>query len=637
MDVATLVKNITSAFDDASALVKRIQEQKEKEKDENAPSEPIDDLLDSVSLGPKVVRGYYEHDAKRFGSAYTAGDAIARGQLKDALINLQMTVLSGLQSVILNGKAIEYDAIQAASDDCRINVGVCLGQLSQRISQAAKGLNGPGRLHTYDNLPMRSNTGSTQSSGHTKFTPMTPPESDTEFLSDRGTSMSEPSKYTARAPDLDVMDGMHRTSYSGLYTSSMATSFRQHNSSSGTLPKFVESPHSPRFRDSSLSTASGGSYPIAFHAPPYHDGAGQNVTPGDNASWGYFRNPSPRSQQSDPSRSSPHNTVNISPQQRPLQPEPVRPTRDYEYDISATLGKRETSNLVPIARKPIASPTSPAFPNATSIHQLSIPEEEEKIFYHPPPGSPYSQSRPSSSPVSQGPSSYSNLPRYQSVTTAVPTRRDTTSSSSSGPATLPTDKNLLGFCKGAFRLQAGMEKKAFVVANRPLGYSSMVQYWKCDKCYFEGPCTTLIRPGSKKPEKIFDPVIRSYGGIRYRWAFLAKSHVPLKSVADGKTDGTYGGFCCVFCTAEGTQRKWNLLPATFSADKSSIRSSSSGASSSAGTAVFGNIHGFMDHLEIHRQPEYAPGQEMQGRMKVIMGRAATRGEEFDINFLPLDE
>src|SRR2546423_632386 len=57
--------------------------------------------------------------------------------MKDVLITLQITVLSSLQGMWIDGSALDYEALQSASDDSRVNAVVCLGQLSQRISAAA--------------------------------------------------------------------------------------------------------------------------------------------------------------------------------------------------------------------------------------------------------------------------------------------------------------------------------------------------------------------------------------------------------------------------------------------------------------------------------------------------------------------
>ena len=139
-----------------------------------------------------------------------------------------------------------------------------------------------------------------------------------------------------------------------------------------------------------------------------------------------------------------------------------------------------------------------------------------------------------------------------------------------------------------------------------------------------------ILPSAKKgkADKCFDPKIRvSEGGIRYRWAFLAKSHVFSKSAPEGPTarDGSFGAFGCIFCCAEGKGRGWEI---------SGMATPGSGGAL-GGAPIFGNIGSFMEHLEMHRKPEGTPGVEMQGRVKCIVGRVAEPTEEFDLNLPPL--
>ena len=133
----TLIKVVIAAFDDASKLVVRIRDQR-KVSDRALPEEPTRDLLDSLALGPVIVRGAFEHDLKRFGEPYACGDIQARESMKDVLINLQMSLIISLRSSGMDDVDLDFDALQTASDDCRVNAGVCLGQLSQRLSDAAK-------------------------------------------------------------------------------------------------------------------------------------------------------------------------------------------------------------------------------------------------------------------------------------------------------------------------------------------------------------------------------------------------------------------------------------------------------------------------------------------------------------------
>jgi hypothetical protein len=145
-----------------------------------------------------------------------------------------------------------------------------------------------------------------------------------------------------------------------------------------------------------------------------------------------------------------------------------------------------------------------------------------------------------------------------------------TTSSLTSPLILPTDKNILGFCKGAIRLFAGLENKAFAINNRPVGISGVIlPYWKCQKCPFEGLCILNWPLGQKrsKAKITYDLQVRKCagGGVLYRWAFLAKCHVSIRSAAELGTPeqrhgdyGTFGTFGCIFCACEAQRRGWAL-------------------------------------------------------------------------------
>ncbi|KAJ4516337.1 hypothetical protein HRR83_001666 [Exophiala dermatitidis] len=271
------------------------------------------------------------------------------------------------------------------------------------------------------------------------------------------------------------------------------------------------------------------------------------------------------------------------------------------------------------------------------------------------------------------------------------------------PLTLPTDKDLLGFCKGAFRLQAGMERKAFGLANRPSGLSGMITYWKCEKCNFEGPApvrtanavsgtasgetragtgtgeTKKSKQKSKqkpKVERIFDPKIRvsEGGGVRYKWAFLARCHVAVKAVAmpvpqastvltttTATTSGgggggrspndIFGSFGCIFCCAEGRSRGWlenNLNNREGEGVLGGGGGGGGGSTTSAtpsSTPIFGNVSSFMHHLEtvhVNRGPDGWPCAEMVGRFRVVFGdgyndrdtEGSSGGGDWEVKFVP---
>ena len=367
----------------------------------------------------------------------------------------------------------------------------------------------------------------------------------------------------------------------------------------------------------------------------------------------------------------PRRTLSPQPQVPPSQPSPQvqramqsgQSCRQYNADRSPQFtteaSSQSHSDTQLLTSSIIPSPTSPTvfsqslYPDTLQRHIIQSPQRLQQF------ASKSSQSLLIAQREVQFPTQAVKAPSITLSATHIPQNM---------PLTLPTDKNTHPFCKGAFRLFLGLTKKAFIPANRPVGMSSLIPYWRCDKCLFEGPMREAPGPVDKKgrpgkPEKIFDPTTRECGpistavigpdgrgegsgGVRYKWIFLAKCHVPLKNVPD-KSDGSVGGYACIFCCAEGSARGWttsaggSLGPGMNGPglnDTASTVSGKSRHSSNAATGsnpVFANLPLFMDHLQMHRREENWPCPEMLGRMKCIVGRIADGNEEWEVNFLPL--
>ncbi|RMZ92730.1 hypothetical protein DV736_g11, partial [Chaetothyriales sp. CBS 134916] len=132
-----LIPLVTAAFEEASKLVVRIHDQRVNT-DRALADEPTRDLLESLALGPTLVKGQFNYEHRRWAEPYAVGDIQAREQMKDVLIALQMTVVIVLRTVYMDEIDVDFNALQTASDDCRVNASVCLGQLSQRLSDQAK-------------------------------------------------------------------------------------------------------------------------------------------------------------------------------------------------------------------------------------------------------------------------------------------------------------------------------------------------------------------------------------------------------------------------------------------------------------------------------------------------------------------
>jgi hypothetical protein len=316
------------------------------------------------------------------------------------------------------------------------------------------------------------------------------------------------------------------------------------------------------------------------------------------------------------------------------QPTPLSPQlREREPSLASGFHPTERTSSLAVSKPPpvplSAPPSIPPPPDRVARSSVSapIPVTSDR------PARSYSTS--TSSSVIPAPSVGLRSPNSMSPTTVNPgpafglgfpqPNPPPPQPQSHGPFTLvlPSENNLHGFCKGAVKLQVNpnLPKKAFSAANRPAGLTGTIPFFQCSKCSFEGPAVMAVNLGSKKSkaEKTFDSRVRvAENGIRYRWVFLAKSHVQCKSMPEGPTarDGSFGAFGCIFCCAEGASRGWSTL-------------------GRGGTApTFGNIGSFMEHLQMHLNEEATPSAQMQARTKCIVGRVAEATEDFEINLPP---
>ncbi|KAL8672132.1 MAG: hypothetical protein Q9168_003406 [Polycauliona sp. 1 TL-2023] len=179
---------------------------------------------------------------------------------------------------------------------------------------------------------------------------------------------------------------------------------------------------------------------------------------------------------------------------------------------------------------------------------------------------------------------------------------------------LPSEaNNYSGFCKGAWRLQIGDDKKALQERQRPGSMYNAVRFWQCKHCKFEG---RLIQKPDKKKTKDYDQQVMVAEGIQFRWLFLFKCHVECKDDAnpnpnpDNPLSTSFANanpnnplrarFGCMFCCAEGR-----------------------------GTPVFKGAQALMEHSQEHRIR--LPAGEVLYRMNAYVGEEAPTGADFDIN------
>lgn len=637
----------------------RIREQR-KNTDSALPDQPTQDLLDSLALGPIIVRGHFDHDFKRFGEQFACGDAQARENMKDVLINLQMTLIIALRSSGMDLTDLDFDALQSASDDCRVNAGVCLGQLSQRLSDSAKA---QAMYPIYANAPLPplpslaySSSRSTHSSGYgprtpsdnvsDRFTtlsmstasttrrstgksrkrttgsigsdsqspppvkqPVQPPvpriatdnfgrlpaQNDADQDMAEALSMRRPSSHTLSPEDSELLsadadDGppprnparspptqeVQRESY-------ISSGPHSQTSSPPNISRVPSSHQKEIHRDrygpedfTPVATTRSMAFPTSTEmyrvehdeepAPASYSARAretnhstlehiqylqQNSRP-PRTNVNLFPTPPPRQQLPQP----PFQSRNESLQQRaqpsqsadPLsrfpQPKKRTPPPLSSFQTMPTTSRPATSSSLPADAAPPPRQQPPPIPQFSANRNVndsstSLSGHAATLGIHQIHHSPSINSTTSLPSNSHANSSTLNT---QSTDTSRPptslSNHPTTTATLTMPLTLPNDKYPLGFCKSATRLLLSpasdpKHSKAFQVANRPVGFNSMVPYWGCRSCQFEGPVSTIVnvedtgggkkgifgKSSSKKgrEEKVFDSKVRISpgGGVRY--------------------------------------------------------------------------------------------------------------------------
>ncbi|EEP77958.1 predicted protein [Uncinocarpus reesii 1704] len=591
MDVRSVGTLITS-FLDATKLVERL-----KASNDTVTDEAVLDLENSLLLGPPIVQGQYDLNFRRFGDAYEAGDQSARETLKDVMINLQLTLLATLRMALLDNAHPDIPSLQIASDNGRLDTLMCLYKLGQRMAANPVPASLAGK-RSKPNMALES-------------TQRMPPSLNTKPLTMHANPMQQhPLRLSLTQSDSSYDTRNYLSPTSPASDMSITTPI----SPFSPFPKDATQNRNTRTAsvDSSVgSTFSGSRYPYSTYSsrasgmdasiPPIHE---TEIRSSSIYSESVYSEISTRPSMAPTSGGAGDASVVLG------------PTRHGPYGREG--GSQET---IPNEQGAPASRSGSLLSGLPSRKKRISASSDEKDISGPTSRSIFGFSR-------KAPSAQTESVRTNSTALSV----STTGPESSIPTGLylPGEENkFAGFCKGAWKLQNGM-KKAFRLDFRPSGMYLQISTWRCTKCMFEGPMghtPTISRnspsaaiqgyarttPLTGSSSQDFDQRVRLHGptGIRYRWAFLAKSHVSVR-VAPKSDDGTEGRFACIYCCVE--QRG----PAP----------------------MFADIDSFMQHLLIHAgslsgtidaRTQRVPPQELLDWTKCILGRVATEGEGFDIN------
>ncbi|OQE35486.1 hypothetical protein PENCOP_c013G04029 [Penicillium coprophilum] len=235
------------------------------------------------------------------------------------------------------------------------------------------------------------------------------------------------------------------------------------------------------------------------------------------------------------------------------------------------------------------------------LSRKGIPLVSHYNYYSPPAASiasPYSTSIGSTYPTSLA-STYLTTPNSSVQTSA-------DKPAQVARALWPPNKlnNYLGLCKGAWKVQSGFRGFKFYSEPGP-GCYTITSALRCVECAFEGPLPLDL---SREHPK-FEDNVRTHkaSGVRYRFEFLAKSHVPYRRDAASHIapDSPRGAFCCMLCcVAHGSMQ------------------------------IYEDLDIFMAHLAEQHWDIGRDTLAVLPGIRCVVSRVAPDSEEFDLNIPP---
>lgn len=534
----------TSAYHDGAELVAQIKARRKAKKAlQNGSLRDVstDELALSLHRGEEVVQGQYEFDARRFGDAFSTGDQIARDSLKDIIIHIQRQIISNLKLQWQQETMIDFSPLQDASDSSQNQVLLVLIQLQQRIlvSGAIENMRPPPLF--YDPPAVRN--ADLQLPRHRQIGNVsTTPPWDIK-------AAQQPPKNLRSHSGSNAPPHQSDGGFSSVDAASEGKTKALRRIFSGGRYKEADDPH--RRASSNSSMLSKGPLPAV------HDGQVQSAN-----------------EQSTPS------------------PPSNKAAQNRTRDVDSFSNRRFTNSSLDTCRTDLED-------NPWAADSFIEPDTYPDSWSHSSSNKldPYldSQSTTSSSKSRSSQDKHSIARSQRSFRPEPFTVITSNPNSISRKDLLPSEANKFsGFCKGAWRLQIGDKKKAVEECQRPDGMYTVIRYWQCSKCKFEG---RLVQPDKKT--KGFDKQVIRAEGIQFRWEFLFKSHVQARDRSHQPMKATYA---CIFCCSEGR-----------------------------GTPTFGGAQTFMEHLQEHRVS--LPTGEVLYRMNCIAGREAQPDEDFDVNLV----
>lgn len=595
---------VISAYQDGSKVFQDIKRKWRERRSSHPQAASAIDLDFSLQRSREDILTQWNGHVGRLGHRFEVGDEIAQATMKDILIGLQLALLTHLRE---NGVHLDIFALLNVSDLSRARTISALHELYQRLAQqapipwhmtspVAPGLpyiepgSGIARYIGVIETLSSSQPPLEQTSHGTPGNRPSPYSSPSQFYSPYyspsaafhpqgqvfpgSISSSPPEMSSSHRPSVDAISPRERraSAFSSI-SSTFSTWLRDRRRSSVDSNERDEiaaisglpSPPPTSHQDATINTESSAPRPITQPTRAELDSPFENEILRENPWMSVIEERVQLEQELQDTQAQHHHQPDIQ-----SQTHPQTPNRDSTHGFLTP----------PLTRQSNPSPTTNAHPN--------------------PRATPSIHSDISNDSGSSNRSSEITLLQINPRVSLWPPNRN---------------NDYAGFCKGAWKQNSGFE--GFKVHSVPIGYYSLVPKWKCVNCFFDMPMASTSNSGSGSSSSSsgtarFDEKVYTHAGskIRYRWSFLAKSHIASKtrpvpaSAAGSVAVAKIGTFGCMFCC--------------FESDRSVV--------------AYGGLDVFMNHLgEAHR----GFMGSLLGSTRCVTGRVAGVEEVFDINIPPL--
>ncbi|KAJ5119353.1 hypothetical protein N7448_010022 [Penicillium atrosanguineum] len=468
--VVACVAAVVSAYHDGGQLFRTIKEKWHNRRHSNETS--ATDLEWSLVRGHEDILTHWNIRAAHLGRRYEEGDAIAREQMKDIVITLQSALLTHLRYAEGHEARLDMLKLLAASDRGRASTISVLHDLYQRQAQTAAVpwpialAVGPPVVDPSSSLAyymgLIERLSSSQVADTRDWSRGGRASGGTSLPGMITGSPPESHGFVRQAESVSLLSRERRSSTFGSI-GSWWKDIRRRSSADATSVAEVESIPRPAFYYPAIP-------PTASTEPEIREDESEAI----------------------------EEPPKVKKQRKKVEQDEI--TRELTTNMWNHDTKSETD-----------SETEFESAEEGDIPPLQSPPQ---IGDHPIAPTPTSVPGPAPAPsVASSTTRVSNQDRASAPSIA---SSDTTSSNPS-----IKDNKYSGFCKGAWKLSSGMG--GLKVHSEPVGYFTLITKLRCYKCFFAMPLAKESSRNDHRPDT--HAYVHKATGIRYRWFFLAKSHV----------------------------------------------------------------------------------------------------------------